>query len=118
MILEGVHVYPTLLARLQTPGDAIVASFSLGVLKAKRLRKRITGRGRSNPDRRAERYLSHFDEIWHLQSFVLGEAERMGVPVIENNDREKTVREALRIVLAQLGEHFHSSPEEVFNRAA
>ncbi len=117
IILEGVHVHPGLV-ELPQHSDALTVSFNLSVLRPKRLKKRITGRGRKNPDRRAERYLAHFDEIWQLQTHLLEEADRLSAPVIDNQDRDRTVAQALQIVLQYLSEHFSGRPAAVFGPSA
>lgn len=106
LILEGVHVHPTWLSKITEDTDAIVVPIMLAVLSRKQLRRRIQGRGRSAPDRRAERYLSNFDAIWQLQSFLLSEADDAGVPIIFNEDKDETVQHAMAAVLRALAKNF------------
>jgi len=120
VILEGVHLHPALqtelLADLQTGGDddPIVVRALLGVLGPKELRRRIKGRGKETPDRRAKRYLEHFDEIWGVQTFLMAEADRLDVPVVVNDDLETAVDEVTEHVMAALLEGFDETPESVF----
>lgn len=114
VILEGVHVHPSLLDRFPRGSDAIFVPVALAILKSKELRKRIKGRGKLNPDRRAERYLEHFDAIWTLQSFLLSEADRLGVPIVANMEKEESVRQVIGIIMDVLSETFAGTPEEVF----
>jgi 2-phosphoglycerate kinase len=102
LILEGVHVHPAWLERIPEDTDVIVAPLMLAVLSRKELRKRITGRGRSAPDRRAERYMSNFDAIWQLQSFLLSEADHAGVPIVFNEDKDSTVQQCMAAILRVL----------------
>jgi 2-phosphoglycerate kinase len=102
LILEGVHVHPSWISKITEETDAIVVPIMLAVLSRKQLRRRITGRGRAAPDRRAERYLSNFDAIWQLQSFLLSEADDAGVPIIFNEEKDETVQQAMTAVLRAL----------------
>ncbi len=102
MILEGVHIHPDLLRKISNPGDAIIVTVMLGVLNADELRARFKGRGKGAPDRRSRRYLEEFDAIWDLQSFLLSEADRSGVPIIRNDDREEAVRQSMQVIIEQI----------------
>ena len=114
LILEGVHIHPAYIEKLKANGDAIVIPVMIGVLKRKRLQRRIRGRGSDVPQRRAERYLKHFEEIWHLQSYLLSEADRANIPIVVNNDRDKVFREIMRITIEKLAQDFNSTPQAVF----
>jgi 2-phosphoglycerate kinase len=117
MILEGVHAYPELVDRLPQYPDATVVTVMLAVLKPEQLRKQIRGRGTEIPQRRAERYTEHFEEIWNLQSHLLDQADRRQVPIVANEDKEKTIREIKRITIHELARNRDLSPEKVFERA-
>jgi 2-phosphoglycerate kinase len=114
LILEGVHIHPAYIEKLEADDDAIVIPVMIGVLKRKRLQRRIRGRGSEVPQRRAERYLKHFEEIWHLQSYLLSEADRADIPIVVNNDRDKVFREIMRITIERLSQDFDSTPKAVF----
>jgi 2-phosphoglycerate kinase len=114
LILEGVHVHPAYMRKLKFEKEAVVIPIMLGLLKRKRLQRRISGRGNKVPQRRAERYIKHFDEIWHLQSYLLSEADRTNIPIIENNDRDKIFREIMRITIEMLARESEPSAREVF----
>ena len=53
----------------------------------------MRGRLQAWPGRRAKRYLQHFDAIWRLQGFLLSEADRAGVPIVDNEDVDEAVDE-------------------------
>jgi len=114
LILEGVHIHPAFIEKLKIDKEAVVIPIMLGILKRKRLQRRISGRSTDVPQRRAERYLKHFDEIWHLQSYLLSEADRANIPIIDNNDRDKIFREVMRITIEILARDFKHSPRAVF----
>jgi 2-phosphoglycerate kinase len=114
LILEGVHIHPAIMEKLAKSNDAIVIPIMLGVLKRKQLQRRIRGRGTDVPQRRANRYLKHFDEIWRLQSYLLSEADRADIPIVVNSDRDKVFREIMRTTIETLTEDFNSTPQSVF----
>ena len=78
----------------------------LSVLKVKRLKKRLIGRGHLIQSRRSERYIKNFDRIWDLQSFLLDEADQFDIPIIPNNDEEAAVRAVLQTVSGVLRREF------------
>ncbi len=114
LILEGVHIHPSIEEKLSKHDDAVVIPIMLGVLKRKQLQQRIQGRGADVPERRASRYLKHFDEIWRLQSYLLSEADRANKAIVINNDRDKVFREIMRITIETLAKDFNASPQDVF----
>ena len=69
-------------------------------------------RGREKHTRQASHYLEHLDEIWELQSWLLDEADKAGVAIIENWYIESTVRAALDLVIGVLMKHFPPQPDE------
>lgn len=106
LILEGVHVHPALQHHIRETSGVIVVPILLAVLKRKQLRKQLKGRGHQVSTRRAERYLEHFDEIWHLQSFLLREADRFNIPIIANMDQDETIRSIMTTIVDRLSEEF------------
>jgi 2-phosphoglycerate kinase len=113
LILEGVHAHPGLLPGIEKETDAVVVRVMLAVTKRRQLQARIRGRGKHEPDRRAKRYLSYFDAIWDLQSFMLSEADQLGVPIIANEDLDNTVHEVINTIVTALARVFEGTPEEV-----
>lgn len=114
LILEGVHIHPSILERIPQDTDAVIAPIMLATLKRQELKERIRGRGTKAPQRRSTRYLEHFDAIWRLQSFLLSEADRCKIPIILNSDREAAVREIMRSVIDTLAKDFKSTSAEIF----
>jgi 2-phosphoglycerate kinase len=114
LILEGVHIHPAFVEKLKTETDAVVIPIMLGVLKRKRLQRRIHGRSTEVPQRRAERYLKHFDEIWRLQSHLLSEADRANIPIVVNTDKNKVFREIMLMTIEILAKDFKNTPQAVF----
>ena len=117
LILEGVHIQPKLLEKLPKNDTAIMVPMILAVPNPEDLRQRIQCRDGLVPQRRAERYLRHFDGIWHLQSLLLAEADELGVPIVSNNDRESAVQSAARTIIEAIEPEFDVDVEAVFGPA-
>jgi 2-phosphoglycerate kinase len=114
LVIEGVHLHPAVLQRVPHDTDAIVVPILLAVLKPEQLRARIRGRGRKVPDRRTERYLDHFDDIWRLQSDLLSQAEqdpRNSIYIIVNDNKEKAIRQVMSTIIDALAHAFSRDSE-------
>lgn len=114
LLLEGVHVTPSLLQKIPDGNPVVVVHVMLAVLKQKELKKRIKGRNLEAPPRAAGGHTYGFDDIWHLQEYLLDEADQADIPIVENRDREQAMREIMKIVMNRLAEGFESTPEELF----
>lgn len=115
VIVEGVHFHPTIIKKIIEPGDALVVPVMLAVLKRKALQSRIKGRSTNVPQRRADRYLEHFESIWQLQTFLLSESDAAGVPIISNTDKDDVFREIMLYTIDRLAKDFDKTPEQVFD---
>ncbi len=104
LIIEGVHMHPSLMDQIAKETDALVVPVILAVLKSKRLKKRLVGRGQTITSRRSERYIESFKKIWELQSFLLSEADQYNIPIIPNEDEDSTLRLIMQTVSAYLKE--------------
>lgn len=116
LILEGVHAHPGFLDKsgLSSDHDSLVVPLMLAVRDRDELRKRIRGRGAETPQRRAARYLEHFDAIWRLQTVLLADAERARVTIFENTSTDEVFREVMRHVINVLAKNFDKTPNQVF----
>ncbi|MGF1612815.1 MAG: hypothetical protein ACFCVA_02600 [Gammaproteobacteria bacterium] len=114
LILEGVHIQPSFLQRIPVHANVIVVPVMLAILKPAQLGRLIQVRGKRVPDRRSERYLEHFDAIWDLQTFLLSEADRAGIPIVANDNEEKAVGQIMALVIDALAKGFSATPREVF----
>ncbi len=113
LIIEGVHLHPQLMAQIAQRFDFVVVPVVLAVLKEKRLKKRLQGRGHMIQSRRSERYIQNIDRIWDLQSFLLDEADDHDVSIIPNNDEESTVRSILQTVSNELRRRYRTEDAEL-----
>ncbi len=118
LVLEGVHIHPAFMEKLQKKTDAVVIPVMLGLLKPKHLRQRIDMRSTNAPDRGSKHYMQYFDEIWRLQSYLLSEADRANIPIVVNEDRDKVFSEIMRLTIATLAKSFDSTAEKVFGEKA
>lgn len=114
LILEGVHVQHELMEKIAKDNGAVFVHVMLAILNPTRFRERISRRGDHAVHRRAERYLENFDSIWRLQSFLLSEADRAGIPIILNHNKEQVIAELMRTIVDQLASGSVAGPEDVF----
>lgn len=114
IIVEGVHLQPALLQRVQGLDGAIVVMVMLALLDPDKLHARLANRLSEAPKREGSSHLSQFDKIWRLQSFLLSEADRKGVPILENSNKEKVVNAIMATIIDELARSFDKTPEEVF----
>ncbi len=105
MILEGVHMVPTLFRKLKKT-DAIVVPIMLSVLDQKRLRRHFKGRSKEAEKRAAKRYLDNFDLIWQLQGLILSDADTADIEIVDNIEIEETTSEICRTVVETMASHY------------
>ncbi len=118
LVLEGVHIHPAFMEKIQAETDAVVIPVMLGLLKRKHLVARIKARSSNVPDRGAKHYLQYFEEIWRLQSYLLSEADHANIHIVVNENRDKDFSEIMRFTIATLAQNFDSTPERVFGAKA
>ena len=95
IIFEGVHLVPGLLpARLE---GALVCPCILTIEDEDEHARHFFSRN-AGSERPLASYLDHFAEIRRLQTFIVGRAEREGVPVIENESAEQTSADVIELV--------------------
>jgi len=115
LILEGVHVHPAYIDHLVKSKDAVVIPIMLGVIKRKKLQRRISGRSTKVPQRRAAKYLKNFENIWGIQTYLLSEADKTDCTIIINDSREDVLREIMLTTINKLTEDFDKTPARVFS---
>jgi len=97
MVLEGVHLVPGMLQPLDE--RALVSACVLKIEDETAHAQHFFTR-ESGADRPMAKYLDHFAEIRRLQRFLVGRAEREGVPVIENESADRATRAVAELVLS------------------
>jgi len=106
LLVEGVHVVPTELTLEIRNGGAIVVPMKLATMKKSLLRKQLKRRDRESDSSSKSRYLEKLDDIWELQSWLLSQADKAGIPIIQNWYIEDTVNEALEHVTKVIMKHY------------
>ncbi len=103
MVLEGVHLVPGMVPEA-TPGalvvHAVVAVDSEDV-HAQHFFIRDTA---SSGVRALDKYLARLGDIRHLQDFIVEEARKTGVPVVQNGNIEEAIGEVIELVFARMEE--------------
>ena len=97
IIFEGVHLVPGLLPT-EIEG-AVVCPFVLSIEDETEHAQHFFSRTEGS-ERPLGNYLDRFAEIRRLQTFIVGRAEREGVPVIENESAEQTSADVIELVRA------------------
>jgi 2-phosphoglycerate kinase len=116
LILEGIHVSPALLQRIPKPTDAVIVPIMLAVLKPDQLKLQLKGRGATAPGRSSsQQYLSRFEDIWELQSYLLSEADNSAMDIINNDDMDQTTERVMRSINKVLARGFSAKVEEIFS---
>ena len=106
LIVEGVHVVPTELSLDTRNHNAILVPMKLAVMKKSLLRKQLKRRDQESGSGANSRRLVKLEDIWELQSWLLSEADRAGIPIIQNWYIEDTVRDALEHVTKVIMKHY------------
>ena len=111
LILEGVHVVPTELNLEVEKHDAVIVPVMLATMKKGLLNKQLKRRGHEKHKRQASHYQEYLDDIWELQTWLMDEADKAGIAIIENWYFEDTVRAALDLVIGELMKRFPPEPD-------
>ena len=114
LLLEGVHIEPSLLKMVPADSPAVVVHIMLAVLKQKELKKRIKGRHLLVPERSSIKQPATFQDIWRLQEHLLNEADQADVAIVENMDKEATLREIMKIIMKEISRNYSATASEVF----
>jgi 2-phosphoglycerate kinase len=97
MVLEGVHLVPGMLPA-QLP-DALVVPCMLSIEDETAHAQHFFARD-AGSQRPTAKYLDRFAEIRRLQDYLVEQAEREGVPVIENESADDATAAVAELVLA------------------
>jgi 2-phosphoglycerate kinase len=90
-LVEGVHLIPGLLQRGDLSRSAIV-EIVVHIADEETHRSHFAMRGlQTDGSRPMDHYLQNFERIREIQSYLVAQAERRGVPVVENSIMDDTV---------------------------
>jgi 2-phosphoglycerate kinase len=96
-VLEGVHLVPGMIAPIE---DALVVHCILAIDSEEAHASHFWIRDiASDGARSLDKYLERLSDIRYLQDYIVERAEREGVPVIRNNDREEATSAVMELVL-------------------
>jgi len=99
MVLEGVHLVPGMVP--SDIHDAVVVHAVLAVANDDVHRTHFHVRDTATSGVRAmEKYLDQIEAIRRLQEYIVGRAEKTGVPVIESSNPERATAQLMELVLA------------------
>ena len=111
LIVDGVHVLPSHLDLEAIRHKAILAPLMIAVTTRTHLDDHLVQRSREQPDRDSAHHREMLDAIWQLQSFLVDQAEKAGVPVIANWDPEETLASIMEEINARIRERFPPDPQ-------
>jgi 2-phosphoglycerate kinase len=96
-VLEGVHLVPGMTAPIE---DALVVQCVLAIDSEDAHASHFWIRDiASDGARSLDKYLERLSDIRYLQDYIVHRAEREGVPVIRNKDRESATSEVIELVM-------------------
>jgi 2-phosphoglycerate kinase len=102
IIVEGAHVVPGFLEGWEEEFDqAVLVPVVIAVSDVEMHRSHFAMRALETRSRPPDRYLSNFEKIRALQSYIVGLAERAGAPVVEMFDLDSTLQQIAAIVVAK-----------------
>jgi 2-phosphoglycerate kinase len=97
-VLEGVHLVPGMIAPIH---DALVVQCVLAIESEEAHAGHFWIRDiASNGARSLDKYLERLSDIRYLQDYIVERAEKDGVPVIRNTDREGATSAVMELVLS------------------
>jgi 2-phosphoglycerate kinase len=98
MVLEGVHLVPGMLPPIE---NALVVQCVVVIESEDTHASHFWIRDlASDGMRRLDKYLDRLSDIRYLQDYIVERAEREGVPVIDNRQREQAIRAVMELVLS------------------
>ncbi len=96
-IIEGVHLAPNILNRSVLDESHVLMILFYLENEEEHLR-RIQSRGSEVKQRGADRYLSSFQEIRKIQTYLVEEANKLNIPIIETSDGTIAIEKIMDIV--------------------
>ena len=110
LVVDGVHVIPSRMNLKKLDEDAVVVPITLAVTTYGQLARQLGRRSREQPDRRSSLHKEQLNAIWDIQTHMLDQAEKNGIPVIANWNIDDTVRRILEQVIKRIAARFPPDP--------
>jgi len=104
MVIDGVHCLAPALDLAPFQEKAVVVPVMLATLDKEELKEHFSRRTDAAPQRRRERYLSHFDEIWEIQAHLLETSDQEGIPIVPSHKLGDTVQAVIDLVTKELAQ--------------
>jgi 2-phosphoglycerate kinase len=99
-LIEGVHLVPGLVQPIDVSRSAVI-DVVVHIEDEQTHRAHFTMRGlQTDGSRPVDHYLQNFDNIRAIQDYLVEQADRRGVPVLENMFLDETVRQLVDHTLA------------------
>ncbi len=103
MVLEGVHLVPGMLP--EPPSRALVVHVVVAIESEEHHAQHFVIRDTASGGVRAlDKYLDRLGDIRHLQDFIVDEARKTGVPVVQNGNIEEAIGEVMELVYVRMAE--------------
>ena len=96
-IIEGVHLAPNIL-QTSVLEEPHVMIFLLYLEDEEEHQTRIQARGSSIEKRSAERYMAAFSEIRNIQTYLVEEATKLGLPMIETSTSTQAINKMMDLI--------------------
>jgi 2-phosphoglycerate kinase len=97
MVLEGIHLVPGMMQPIE---GALVLHVVIAIENENVHEQHFWIRDATTLGMRSlDKYLEHLGDIRHIQDFIVNEAARSGVPVIQNSSIEQAIRTVMELVL-------------------
>ncbi len=113
LVLDGVALVPGLIDLSQYEGRAHVFFQVVARLDPDAMRAQFKARAERERSRRPGRYIDRLDEILEIQDYLLEQADREDVPIIENVSLEGSVLLVIRHVVERLRKLGEKALEQV-----
>ncbi len=113
LIIDGVHVLPSHLDLESVREKAVLVPLMVAVTTRAKLDEHLIQRSREQPDRDSAHHREMLDAIWQLQSFLIDQAEKAGIPVIANWEPEETLASIMEEITARIRARFPPDPRRM-----
>ncbi len=113
LIIDGVHVLPTRLNLKKIRDQAVVVPLLLAVPNITRLDDRLRRRSREQPSRDSDKQRQALSAIWELQTYMVDQAQRAGIPIIANWSVEESMEQILDEIMGRIALRFPPDPSKL-----
>ena len=118
MILEGVHLLPSLIHFEDLANKAYHIPVVISLSNAKSHRARFSTRQKRAFNRKSQRYEEHFERIRQIHDYCIETAGMYGVDIIENEDFDRSINLLVRMVITKLLQQIDSRRKRLKSKLA